>query len=194
MDSSTCFQNMLIIVTCASHIQHTRILISSFNLIEAGFSEARQLKHRCVCHGLVNLCDVYCVPGVSSSVTSTYRCIGRDYTNPYLPVNPTAMEGVLQEKSSQGPDGKKKEPESNVLFASLENMQYAVTVDVLNTLFNFTLLLYSARKQVFSAFGTVQKIAIFEKNGQTQALVQYPGMPINVFIGHVLLILWFAMY
>lgn len=31
--------------------------------------------------------------------------------------------------------------------------------------------------QVFSAFGTVQKIAIFEKNGQTQALVQYPGIP-----------------
>lgn len=30
--------------------------------------------------------------------------------------------------------------------------------------------------QVFSAFGTVQKIAIFEKNGQTQALIQYPGI------------------
>jgi polypyrimidine tract-binding protein 2 len=30
--------------------------------------------------------------------------------------------------------------------------------------------------QVFSAFGTVQKIAIFEKNGGTQALIQYPGM------------------
>jgi len=29
---------------------------------------------------------------------------------------------------------------------------------------------------VFSAFGTVQKIAIFEKNGQTQALIQYPGI------------------
>lgn len=32
-----------------------------------------------------------------------------------------------------GPDGKKKEPESNVLLASIENMQYAVTVDVLHT-------------------------------------------------------------
>ncbi|XP_059293962.1 polypyrimidine tract-binding protein homolog 1 isoform X1 [Lycium ferocissimum] len=84
----------------------------------------------------------------------------RDYTNPYLPVNPTAMEGLLQ--PVVGPDGKKKEPESNVLFASLENMQYAVTVDVLHT--------------VFSAFGTVQKIAIFEKNGQTQALIQYPDV------------------
>ncbi|XP_016484217.1 polypyrimidine tract-binding protein homolog 1 isoform X1 [Nicotiana tabacum] len=84
----------------------------------------------------------------------------RDYTNPYLPVNPTAMEGLLQ--PVVGPDGKKKEPESNVLFASLENMQYAVTIDVLHT--------------VFSAFGAVQKIAIFEKNGQTQALIQYPDV------------------
>lgn len=40
-----------------------------------------------------------------------------------------------------GPDGKKKEPESNVLFASLENMQYAVTIDVLHTVF-FSLLLF----------------------------------------------------
>jgi len=81
----------------------------------------------------------------------------RDYTNPYLPVNATAIEGFVQ--PVVGPDGKKKEPESNVLLASIENMQYAVTVDVIN--------------QVFSAFGTVQKIAIFEKNGGTQALVQY---------------------
>lgn len=29
--------------------------------------------------------------------------------------------------------------------------------------------------QVFSAFGRVQKIAIFEKNGGFQALIQYPG-------------------
>ncbi|CAN4079393.1 unnamed protein product [Withania somnifera] len=84
----------------------------------------------------------------------------RDYTNPYLPVNPTAMEGLLQ--PVVGPDGKKMEPESNVLFASLENMQYAVTVEVLHT--------------VFSSFGTVQKIAMFEKNGQTQALIQYPDV------------------
>lgn len=61
-----------------------------------------------------------------------------------------------------GPDGKKKEPESNVLLASIENMQYAVTVDVIHT--------------VFSAFGTVQKIALFEKNGGMQALVQYPDI------------------
>ena len=30
--------------------------------------------------------------------------------------------------------------------------------------------------QVFSAFGFVQKIAIFEKSAGFQALVQYPGM------------------
>ncbi|XP_064968313.1 polypyrimidine tract-binding protein homolog 1-like isoform X3 [Musa acuminata AAA Group] len=84
----------------------------------------------------------------------------RDYTNPYLPVNPSAIEGTLQ--PVLGPDGKIKEPESNVLLASIENMQYAVTVDVLHT--------------VFSAFGTVQKIAIFEKNGGTQALIQYPDV------------------
>lgn len=84
----------------------------------------------------------------------------RDYTNPYLPVNPTAIEGFVQ--PVVGPDGKKKEPESNVLLASIENMLYAVTVDVIHT--------------VFSAFGTVQKIAIFEKNGGTQALIQYPDI------------------
>ncbi|KAK8921552.1 hypothetical protein KSP39_PZI020206 [Platanthera zijinensis] len=84
----------------------------------------------------------------------------RDYTNPYLPVNPSAIEGTLQ--PTVGADGRKKEPESNVLLASIENMQYAVTVDVLHT--------------VFSAFGTVQKIAIFEKNGGMQALVQYPDV------------------
>ncbi|OVA12191.1 RNA recognition motif domain [Macleaya cordata] len=85
----------------------------------------------------------------------------RDYTNPYLPVNPSAIEGTMQ--SLLGPDGKKREPESNVLLASIENMQYAITVDVLHT--------------VFSAFGTVQKIAIFEKNGGMQALIQYPDVP-----------------
>ncbi|XP_045794236.1 polypyrimidine tract-binding protein homolog 1-like isoform X1 [Trifolium pratense] len=84
----------------------------------------------------------------------------RDYTNPMLPVNHSAIEGAAQPVI--GPDGKRREPESNVLLASIENMQYAVTVDVINT--------------VFSAFGTVQKIAMFEKNGQTQALIQYPDV------------------
>ncbi|XP_044981380.1 polypyrimidine tract-binding protein homolog 1-like isoform X2 [Hordeum vulgare subsp. vulgare] len=82
----------------------------------------------------------------------------RDYTNPYLPVNSSAIDSTLQ--PAVGADGRRVEAEGNVLLASIENMQYAVSVDVLHT--------------VFSAFGTVQKIAIFEKNGGTQALIQYP--------------------
>jgi hypothetical protein len=38
---------------------------------------------------------------------------------------------------SVGLDGKKLEPESNVLLASIENMQYAVTLDVLHMVFAF---------------------------------------------------------
>jgi polypyrimidine tract-binding protein 2 len=45
-------------------------------------------------------------------------------------------------------------------------MQYAVTIDVIHT--------------VFSAFGFVQKIAIFEKSAGFQALVQYPDIPTAV--------------
>ncbi|KAH9549551.1 hypothetical protein CY35_10G025900 [Sphagnum magellanicum] len=88
----------------------------------------------------------------------------RDYTNPYLPVAPSAIDGSGQ--FGIGPDGKRREPESNVLLVSIENMQYAVTIDVLHT--------------VFSAFGTVQKIAIFEKSAGLQALVQYPDVPTAV--------------
>ncbi|XWS48519.1 hypothetical protein CRYUN_Cryun13aG0085200 [Craigia yunnanensis] len=84
----------------------------------------------------------------------------RDYTNAYLPVAPSAINGSSQ--FSLGLDGKKLEPESNVLLASIENMQYAVTLDVLH--------------MVFSAFGPVQKIAMFDKNGGVQALVQYPDV------------------
>ncbi|KAJ7528423.1 hypothetical protein O6H91_15G003000 [Diphasiastrum complanatum] len=85
----------------------------------------------------------------------------RDYTNPNLPVAPSAINGIAQDFCI-GPDGKRKELESNVLLASIENMQYAVTIDVIHT--------------VFSAFGTVQKIAIFEKAAGFQALVQYPDV------------------
>ncbi|KAG8652998.1 polypyrimidine tract-binding protein homolog 2 isoform X2 [Manihot esculenta] len=84
----------------------------------------------------------------------------RDYTNPNLPVAPSAIDGGGL--FSVGLDGKKLEPESNVLLASIENMQYAVTLDVLH--------------MVFSAFGAVQKIAMFDKNGGLQALVQYPDV------------------
>ncbi|KAI4319985.1 hypothetical protein MLD38_033514 [Melastoma candidum] len=84
----------------------------------------------------------------------------RDYTNPYLPVAPSAIDGSSQ--MTVGLDGKKLEPESNVLLASIENMQYAVSLDVLH--------------MVFSAFGPVQKIAMFDKNGGVQALIQYPDV------------------
>ncbi|KAB5531658.1 hypothetical protein DKX38_018328 [Salix brachista] len=84
----------------------------------------------------------------------------RDYTNANLPVAPSAIDanGMF----SAGLDGKKLEPESNVLLASIENMQYAVTLDVLH--------------MVFSSFGPVQKIAMFDKNGGLQALIQYPDV------------------
>ncbi|KAA8540014.1 hypothetical protein F0562_026706 [Nyssa sinensis] len=84
----------------------------------------------------------------------------RDYTNALLPVAPSAIDASGQ--FSLGLDGKKLEPESNVLLASIENMQYAVTLDVLH--------------MVFSAFGPVLKIAMFDKNGGVQALIQYPDV------------------
>ncbi|KAF3782579.1 Polypyrimidine tract-binding protein-like protein 2 [Nymphaea thermarum] len=59
------------------------------------------------------------------------RSIPRDYTNPYLPVAPSAIDANAQ--FIVGPDGKRQEAESNVLLASIENMQYAVTADVLHT-------------------------------------------------------------
>ncbi|XP_023728648.1 polypyrimidine tract-binding protein homolog 2 isoform X1 [Lactuca sativa] len=84
----------------------------------------------------------------------------RDYTNPMLPVASSAIDATGQ--FSLGLDGKKIESESNVLLASIENMQYAVTLDVLH--------------MVFSAFGPVLKIAMFDKNGGVQALIQYPDV------------------
>ncbi|XP_076956888.1 polypyrimidine tract-binding protein homolog 2-like isoform X3 [Bidens hawaiensis] len=84
----------------------------------------------------------------------------RDYTNPMLPVASSAIDATGQ--FSLGLDGKKIESESNVLLASIENMQYAVTLDVL--------------QMVFSAFGPVLKIAMFDKNGGVQALIQYPDV------------------
>lgn len=79
------------------------------------------------------------------------------------------------------------EAESNVLLAAIENMQYAVTLDVLHTVTTFnsrssnifvvnsfpTVTMFG--QQVFSSFGPVLKIAMFDKNGGLQALIQYPG-------------------
>lgn len=53
------------------------------------------------------------------------------------------LPSVLQ--FSLGLDGKKLEPESNVLLASIENMQYAVTLDVLYTV----TLFFSCKKDFF---------------------------------------------
>ena len=36
--------------------------------------------------------------------------------------------------------------------------------------------------QIFSAFGTVQKIAMFEKNAGLQALIQFPGNLMPFFV------------
>ena len=44
---------------------------------------------------------------------------------------------IIYFQPALGPDGKIKEPESNVLLAAIENMQYAVTVDVLYTVRDF---------------------------------------------------------
>jgi hypothetical protein len=57
-----------------------------------------------------------------------------DVSTPPLPlfifIGAYSMENL---QPTVGPDGKVKEPESNVLLASIENMQYSVTVDVLHT-------------------------------------------------------------
>jgi len=54
--------------------------------------------------------------------------------------------------------GGKPETPSNVLLVSVEDHYYPLTIQVLN--------------HVFSAYGTVQKLALFEKKGGFQALVQ----------------------
>ncbi|CAH1417929.1 unnamed protein product [Lactuca virosa] len=74
----------------------------------------------------------------------------RDYTNPMLPVASLAIDATGQ--FSLGLDRNKIESESNVLLASIENMQYVVTLDVLHM------------------------IAMFDKNGGVQALIQYPDV------------------
>ncbi|KHN45514.1 Polypyrimidine tract-binding protein like 1 [Glycine soja] len=74
----------------------------------------------------------------------------RDYTNPTLPVNQASIVRTLQPIP--------RPTENHVLWASFENMQYDVTVDVLH------------------AVSFLQKLSIFEKNGQTYALIQYPDV------------------
>ncbi|KAI4366687.1 hypothetical protein MLD38_022534 [Melastoma candidum] len=133
-----------------------------FSDVETASEARNQLDGRSIPRYLlpahVNTCNLRITYSAHTDLNIKFQSHrSRDYTNPYLPVNPTAVDGIMQ--PTVGPDGKKTEPESNVLLASIENMQYAVTLDVLYT--------------VFSAFGPVQKIAIFDKNGGTQALIQY---------------------
>ncbi|BDA43810.1 probable polypyrimidine tract-binding protein 2 [Coccomyxa sp. Obi] len=82
----------------------------------------------------------------------------RDYTNPYLPVAPAGGDPNLALGIQAPVSGNPLE--GNVLLCQIENQVYPVNVEALNT--------------VFSPYGFVQKIAIFEKNGQSQALIQYP--------------------
>eukprot|EP00899_Mesostigma_viride_P014708 jgi/Mesvir1/23238/Mv09240-RA.2 len=87
----------------------------------------------------------------------------RDYTNPYLPVAPSAAEPLAGAPTqSAGTDSRRAGGASNVLLVTVDNMQYPVSLDTLHT--------------VFSAFGFVQKIAVFEKNQGLQALIQYPDL------------------
>jgi len=100
----------------------------------------------------------------------------RDYTpvGATLPSTENPNDPIL---SLQAPINIGDPSESNVLLAQIENMVYPVTVDALHT--------------VFSPYGFVQKIAIFEKSGQHQALVQYPeGVSatnaMNALVGHAI--------
>ncbi|KAL2335501.1 hypothetical protein Fmac_016714 [Flemingia macrophylla] len=97
--------------------------------------------------GNVDLCISYSEHQDLNIKFQSYRT--RDYTNANLPVmhsidRPTQLLPPL---------------ENHVLWASFRNLRYDVNVDLLYT--------------VFSEIGTVEKISIFERHGQTQALIQY---------------------
>ncbi|KAK3161305.1 hypothetical protein QOZ80_1BG0075450 [Eleusine coracana subsp. coracana] len=130
-----------------------------FSDAETATSAKDALDGRCIPSYLLPELDGACTLRISYSAHSVLNVKyqsrrSRDFTNPYLPFLDSGSD-------DSGPDGKKQEAESNILLASIENMQYVVTIDVLH--------------EVFSAFGFVQKIAIFEKNG-FQALIQYPDI------------------
>ncbi|CAO2208706.1 unnamed protein product [Urochloa humidicola] len=130
-----------------------------FSGAETATSAKAALDGRCIPSYLLPELDGACTLRISYSAHSVLNVKyqshrSRDFTNPYLPFLDSTKDG-------SGADGKRQEPESNILLASIENMQYVVTIDVIH--------------EVFSAFGFVQKIAIFEKNG-FQALIQYPDI------------------
>ncbi|EFN51690.1 hypothetical protein CHLNCDRAFT_139935 [Chlorella variabilis] len=79
----------------------------------------------------------------------------RDYTNAAIPWGEPDLSMIqAMLPSSGGTDGP-----SNVLSVSFDQMTYPVTVDGVHT--------------IFSTYGFVQKIHIFERDGRTVALVQY---------------------
>ncbi|KAL4434387.1 hypothetical protein ABPG75_000828 [Micractinium tetrahymenae] len=79
----------------------------------------------------------------------------RDFTNPALPWGDPEWPMINALLPSGGADGG-----GNVLTINFDNMTYPVTVDGLHT--------------IFSTYGQVQKIHIYEREGKTVALVQYP--------------------
>uniref|UniRef100_A0ACD5W1N4 Uncharacterized protein n=1 Tax=Avena sativa TaxID=4498 RepID=A0ACD5W1N4_AVESA len=133
-----------------------------FSDTETASSAKDALDGRCIPSYLLPELDGACTLRINYSAHSVLNVKfqshrSRDYTNPYLPLAPSAIDG-----SGLAQDGKNQEAESNVLLASVENMQYIVTIDALH--------------EVFSAYGVVQKIAIFEKNAGFHALIQYPDI------------------
>lgn len=82
---------------------------------------------------------------------------GRDFMNPSLPwadVDPSVAAKGIQAPLNQSPE------DGNVLLVQLDNYMYDITVDSIY--------------EIFRHYGNVQKIAIFQKGNQWQALVQFP--------------------
>ena len=77
---------------------------------------------------------------LTTTVATTYQQIGKTIFRSAVPhLNCLYLEIPGENQCGIGPDGKRRELESNVLLASIENMQYAVTIDVLHTVCNLSL-------------------------------------------------------
>uniref|UniRef100_A0A453F2E2 RRM domain-containing protein n=1 Tax=Aegilops tauschii subsp. strangulata TaxID=200361 RepID=A0A453F2E2_AEGTS len=113
-----------------------------FSDAETASSAKAALDGRCIPSYLLPELDGSCTLRINYSAHSVLNVKfqshrSRDYTNPYLPLAPSAIDG-----SGVAQDGKKEEPESNVLLASVENMQYIVTIDALHEVSSLLLGLY----------------------------------------------------
>jgi polypyrimidine tract-binding protein 2 len=83
--------------------------------------------------------------------------VARDFTAPQLPwgpPDPTLLAALLPSSGANAP--------SNVVSVTFDNMTYPVDLDGLHT--------------VFSTYGFVQKAHVYERDGRTVALVQYPDV------------------